>query len=46
MFKFLRKMVRFRVGQKVTRGTARKLGLGPLSGLLGVIGGMRAARRH
>ncbi|MGH9457766.1 MAG: hypothetical protein ACRD2J_09035 [Thermoanaerobaculia bacterium] len=46
MLKMIRKMVRFRLAQKVTRGAARKLGLRPIAGLLGVVGGLRAARRH
>lgn len=46
MFSLLKKMIRFRVGQKVSRGAAKKIGLGPLSGLLGIIGGVRTMRRR
>ncbi|HUP66161.1 MAG TPA: hypothetical protein VM557_12865 [Thermoanaerobaculia bacterium] len=46
MFKLLGKMLKFRLGQKVTRGAAKKMGLGPMSGLLGLVGGLKAARKH
>ncbi|HVR44125.1 MAG TPA: hypothetical protein VMS56_11860 [Thermoanaerobaculia bacterium] len=46
MWSFIRKMIRFRIGQKVSRGAARRLGLRPISSLLGVIGGLKAVRKH
>jgi hypothetical protein len=46
MLSFLKNMIRFRVGQKVSRGAAKKLGLRPLSGIIGLIGGLRTMRRH
>lgn len=46
MLKTIRNLVRFRLGQKVTRGAARKLGLRPIAGLAGLIGGIRSVRRH
>ena len=46
MLSFLKKMVKFRVGQKVSRGAAKKLGLGPISSIIGLVGGYRTMRRH
>jgi hypothetical protein len=46
MLNFLKKLIRFRVGQKVSRGAAKKLGLRPISGIVGLIGGLRTMRRH
>lgn len=42
MFGLIMKMAKFRIGQKVARGVAKKLGLRPVSGLLGIIGGFKA----
>jgi len=44
MLKMIAMMIRFRVGQKVTRGAARKMGLGLISPLAGVIGGLKTMR--
>lgn len=41
MIRLILKMIRFRLGQKMARGTARKLGLRPVAGLMGLIGGLR-----
>jgi hypothetical protein len=46
MLNFLKTIIRFRVGQKVSRGAAKKLGLRPISGIVGLIGGFRTMRRH
>jgi hypothetical protein len=46
MLNMIRNLVRFRLAQKVSRGAAKKLGLRPIAGLVGLIGGIRAARRH
>jgi hypothetical protein len=46
MLSFLKKMIKFRLGQKVARGTAKKLGLGPFAGVIGLVGGYRSMRRH
>lgn len=46
MLSFLKKMVKFRMGQKVSRGAAKKLGLGPISSIIGLVGGYRTMRRH
>lgn len=44
MLSLMKKMIRFRLGQKVTRGAAKKIGFGPLASVLGVIGGIRTMR--
>lgn len=41
MFGVIMKMVKFRIGQKITRKAAKKLGLGPVAGLMGLIGGFK-----
>jgi hypothetical protein len=46
MWKFLKQLLMFRVGQKSARGAARMLGFGRLGMILGLIGGWRAMRRH
>jgi hypothetical protein len=46
MWRFLKQLLVFRVGQKTTRGTARMLGFGKLGMVLGLIGGFRAMKRH
>jgi len=44
MWNLIKNLVRFRVGQKSTRGAAKLLGFGKLGLILGVIGGLRALR--
>lgn len=46
MLNLLKKLLLFRVGQKSTRGAARILGFGRLGTLIGIAGGIRAARRR
>ena len=46
MWRFLKQLLVFRVGQKTARGTARMLGFGKLGMVLGLIGGFRAMKRH
>lgn len=46
MWNFIKKLVRFRVGQKSARGAARLLGFGKLGLILGVVGGLRAMRHQ
>jgi hypothetical protein len=47
MIRTIRKMIRYRIGQKVTRGFARKLGFfRGTSSILGVIGGLAALRKR
>ncbi|HEX7809578.1 MAG TPA: hypothetical protein VF608_12650 [Thermoanaerobaculia bacterium] len=46
MFKFLKQLLVFRLGQKSSKGAARMLGFGKLGMLIGLIGGYRAVKRH
>jgi hypothetical protein len=47
MLHFLKKILMFRIGQKASRGFARSIGFrGPISGIVGVVGGMKYMRRH
>ena len=46
MLSFLRKFLVFRLGQTSARGAARMLGFGRLGLLIGIIGGLRAIKRH
>ena len=46
MFNFLKRIFYFRMGQKASRGFARTMGLKKLSGIAGLFGGYRAARRR
>jgi len=41
MFKTIKQLILFRLGQKVSRGVAKKVGLGPVSSIAGFIGGLR-----
>lgn len=42
MLGLIMKMARFRLGQKVARGVAKKLGLRPVASIMGIIGGFKA----
>jgi hypothetical protein len=46
MWRFLKKLLLFRMAQKTTRGAARVLGFRKYGLLLGLIGGWRALRQH
>ncbi len=47
MLHFLKKVLMFRIGQKTSRGVARKIGVRrPFSSMVGLIGGMKYMRRH
>lgn len=47
MYRFLKKVLMFRIGQKTSRGFARKIGVGsPLANIIGLIGGVKYMRRH
>jgi hypothetical protein len=46
MWNFIKKLFVFRVGQTSARGAARLIGLGRLGLVIGLIGGIRALRRH
>lgn len=46
MFKTIKQLILFRLGQKVSRGVAKKVGLRPVASLAGLIGGFRYMRKH
>lgn len=47
MYRFLKKVLMFRIGQKASRRFARKIGVrSPFANIIGVIGGMKYMRRH
>ena len=47
MYRLLKRVFMFRVGQKTSRGFARKIGIRwPIASIIGVIGGMKYMRRH
>ena len=46
MFKTIKQLILFRMGQKVSRSVAKKVGLGPISSIAGLLGGFRYMRKH
>jgi hypothetical protein len=46
MLNFIKRLVAFRLGQSSAKTAARMLGFGRLAMLAGVIGGVKAFRRH
>lgn len=47
MLRFLKKVLMFRIGQKASRGFARRIGVRrPISNMIGIIGGVKYMRRH
>ena len=46
MWTMIKRFFQFRMNQKLARGTARSLGLGKLAGIVGLIAGVQAIRRH
>ena len=46
MWRFLKQLLVFRMGQKTAKGAARMIGFKKLGLLVGLIGGWRAVRRH
>ena len=46
MLNFIKRLIAFRVGQSSARGAARLLGFGKLAAVAGIIGGVKALRRH
>ena len=46
MWRFIKKLLLFRLGQKTSRGAARLMGFGKLRLIIGLIGGWRTMRRH
>ncbi len=46
MWKFIKQLLVFRLGQKSARGIARTIGFGKLGTIIGLVGGYRALTRH
>ena len=46
MWRFIKQLLVFRMGQKSARGAARMLGFSKLGIIIGLIGGWRATRRQ
>jgi hypothetical protein len=46
MLRFLKQLLMFKVGQSAARGFARSIGLRRLATIIGIIGGVKHARRH
>jgi hypothetical protein len=46
MLNFIKRLIAFRLGQTSARGAARMLGFGRLAMIAGLIGGLKAMRRH
>ncbi len=46
MWRMLKQLLRFRMGQKTAKGAAHMLGFGKLGLVIGLLGGWRAMRRH
>lgn len=46
MLSFLKKLLMFRIGQKVGKGFAHGIGLGGIAPLVGLIAGTKYMRRH
>ena len=47
MLRLLKKLLLFRIGQKTSRGFARKIGVRrPFANIIGLIGGVKYMRRH
>jgi len=46
MLSLVRKLLYFRLGQKVAKGAARSLGFKGLVPIIGLVGGIRSMRRH
>jgi hypothetical protein len=46
MYRLLKQLLMFRMGQKAARGFAKSIGLRKLSHVIGWIGGVKYARRH
>ena len=46
MLNFIKKLIAFRIGQSSTKGMARLLGFRKLATVAGIIGGVKAYRKH
>jgi len=46
MYRLLKRLLMFRVGQKTSRGFAKSIGLRRISPIVGIIGGIKYMRKH
>ena len=46
MLNFIKRLIAFRIGQTSAKGAARLLGFGKLAAIAGIVGGVKAFRRH
>jgi hypothetical protein len=46
MYRLLKRLLMFRVGQKTSRGFAKSIGLRRISHIVGIIGGIKYMRKH
>ena len=46
MFRFLKQLLMFRIGQRAARGFAKSIGMRRISHVVGWIGGIKYMRRH
>lgn len=46
MLNFIKRLIAFRIGQTSAKGAARMLGFKRLAAIAGLIGGVKAYRRH
>lgn len=46
MWRLIKQLLAFKIGQKSAKGAARMLGFGKIGAVLGLIGGFRAMKRH
>jgi len=46
MYRLLKRLLMFRVGQRTARGFARTIGLKRVSRLVGIIGGIKYMHKH
>lgn len=46
MWRFLKQVLMFKIGQRAARSFARSIGLRRLATIIGIIGGVKHVRRH
>jgi hypothetical protein len=46
MYRLLKQLLMFRVGQRTARGFARSIGLKRIARLIGIIGGIKYMNKH
>lgn len=46
MLNFIKRLIAFRIGQTSAKGAAKLLGFGKLAPIAGLVGGVKAYRKH